>query len=111
MPGTETTTTTTPTARAPRGRSVLIRIGGLAALLVAASLIAYRLGWFNYHHALEHIERVRRSHSLATFVIGFVIVYGLGTSVGLPGLPFTVAAGVLFGTMLGTLLSWIGAVL
>lgn len=96
--------------RAPQTRSALIRIGGLAALLAIASLVAWRFGWFNYSHAVEHLERVRRTHTATAVILGFVIVYALGTSVGLPGLPFTVASGVLFGTMLGTAVSWLGAV-
>ncbi len=81
------------------------------ALLVVASLIAYKLGWFDYKHTLEHIARLRKSHSVIGFTAGFVIVYGVVTSVGMPGLPFTVAAGVLYGTLLGTALAWAGSVL
>lgn len=92
-------------------RAALTRIGALALILIVAALVGYKLGWFDYRHALEHINRLRRGHSFAAFVIGFVIIYGLGTSVGVPGLPFTVAAGVLFGTMLGSALSWLGAML
>jgi uncharacterized membrane protein YdjX (TVP38/TMEM64 family) len=88
-----------------------VRIGSLLALLVLASLIGYELGWFDYQHTLEHIQRLRTSHGVIGFTIGFVIVYGLGASVGMPGLPFTVAAGVLFGTLLGTVLSWAGSML
>ena len=38
-------------------------------------------------------------------------IYAIGTTFGLPGLPFTVAAGAVFGTLLGSVLSWIGAML
>jgi uncharacterized membrane protein YdjX (TVP38/TMEM64 family) len=93
----------------PPARSALIRLGGLAALLALGSFIAYRMGWFDYTHTLEHIDSLRQSHSLAAFMCGFILVYGLGTAIGLPGLPFTVAAGVLFGTLLGTAISWAGA--
>ncbi len=102
-------TNPSPPARRGTARSALVRIGGLGLILAVASFVAYRFGWFDYRHALEHVERVRRSHSFAAFAIGFIVVYGLGTSVGLPGLPFTVAAGALFGTMLGAALSWAGA--
>jgi uncharacterized membrane protein YdjX (TVP38/TMEM64 family) len=95
----------------PSSRAALVRIGSLVALLIAASLIAYKLGWFDYKHTLEHVARLRKSHSVVGFTIGFVIVYGLGTSVGMPGLPFTVAGGVLFGTLLGTALAWAGSML
>src|SRR4051812_22331393 len=89
---------------APKTGAALMRIGSLAAILLAAAFTGYKLGWFDYHHTLQHVERLRRSHSFATFAVGFVIVYGIGTSVGVPGLPFTVAAGVLFGTLLGSVL-------
>src|SRR5579884_1974887 len=92
-------------------KSALVRLGALVLILAAAAFIGYRLGWFDYHHALEHINRLRRGHSFAAFVIGFVLVYGLGTSIGVPGMPFTVAAGALFGTMLGSAVSWLGAML
>jgi uncharacterized membrane protein YdjX (TVP38/TMEM64 family) len=96
---------------APRAKSALVRIGGLLLILVVASLIGYKLGWFDYMHAVQHIQRVRKAHSFVAFGVGFVVVYGLGTSVGFPGLPFTVAAGAIFGTLLGSVLAWVGALL
>ena len=97
--------------RIPSTNAVLIRVGALALILLLASFAAYRFGWFDYRHTLEHVARLRKSHSFAGFVIGFVIIYAVGTSVGVPGMPFTVAAGVLFGTLLGSALSWAGAML
>lgn len=99
-----------PTApRAANTRSALVRIGGLVAVLVLASFIGYKLGWFDYRHTLLHVARLRRSYGLGPFTIGFIVVYGLGAAVGMPALPFTVAAGVLFGMLLGSVLSWAGA--
>ncbi len=100
-----------PITNAPRARAALVRIAGLAVLLLVGSYIGYRLGWFNYRHTVEHLDRIRRSHSIWFFAITFVGVYALGTSVGFPGLPFTVAAGAIFGTLLGSALSWTGAML
>jgi uncharacterized membrane protein YdjX (TVP38/TMEM64 family) len=98
-----------PTAPRASTRSALVRIGALAALLVLASFIGYKLGWFDYRHTMRHVVRLRRSYGLGPFTIGFIVVYGLGAAVGMPALPFTVAAGVLFGTLLGSILSWVGA--
>ena len=95
--------------RPPRARAALLRIGGLLALAAVASLIGYHLGWFDYRHTLEHVEHLRKLHSIAAFTFAFVLIYGIGTAVGIPGLPFTVAAGALFGTLLGSLIAWIGA--
>jgi uncharacterized membrane protein YdjX (TVP38/TMEM64 family) len=75
-------------------------------VLVAAFLVARALGWLDYAHTLEHVNRLRQSHSLPVFTITFVLLSGLGMAVGLPGMPFVVAAGALFGTALGSLLGW-----
>src|SRR6478609_9557331 len=95
----------------PRTQAAVIRIAGLAVLLLVGSYIGYRLGWFDYRHTVQHLDRIRRSHSIWVFGITFIAVYALGTSVGFPGLPFTVAAGAIFGTLLGSALSWCGAML
>ena len=73
--------------------------------------VAYRLGWLDYRHSLQHIEHLRQSHSLLGFTIGLVVVFGIGTAAGLPALPFSVVAGALFGASLGALLSWLGGML
>ena len=96
---------------APPTRSALLRLGGLFLILAATSVIGYKLGWFDYKHTLEHVQRLRTSHSLVLVAVGFVLVYGIGTSIGAPGLPFTVAAGAIFGTLLGSVLAWIGALI
>ena len=95
----------------PRTQAAVIRIAGLAVLLLVGSYIGYRLGWFNYRHTVQHLDRIRQSHSVWAFAIVFVVVYAFGTSVGFPGLPFTVAAGALFGTLMGSALSWVGAMI
>jgi uncharacterized membrane protein YdjX (TVP38/TMEM64 family) len=100
-----------PVASPPQTRTVLIRVGALALMLIVGMLVAYRLGWFDYSDTLAHIARLRRSQNLGLFLVGFVLAYGLLTSLGLPGLPFNVAAGALFGSVLGGLLAWMGSVL
>jgi uncharacterized membrane protein YdjX (TVP38/TMEM64 family) len=64
------------------------------------------LGWLDSRHTLEHVARLRQSHSFPVFVTTFVVASGLGMGIGLPGLPFVVAAGALFGTVLGSVLGW-----
>jgi uncharacterized membrane protein YdjX (TVP38/TMEM64 family) len=94
----------------PSARAALVRVGGLVVIAAVASLLAYRLGWLDYRHTLQHLSRLRQSHSLFTFTLAFVAIYGIGTAAGIPGLPFTVAAGVLFGTVIGSVLAWAGAI-
>jgi hypothetical protein len=54
-------------------------------VLVVASLLGW-FGWFDYCHARAH-HRVRQGHSVVGFVVGFVLIFGIGTSLGVPGLP------------------------
>ena len=41
--------------------------------------------------------------------LGFILLYSVGSSVGLPGTIFTIAGGLIFGKWVGTLLNIIGA--
>jgi uncharacterized membrane protein YdjX (TVP38/TMEM64 family) len=95
----------------PLTRSALVRLGGLVLILAGTTLVGYKFGWFDYRHTLEHIERLRRMHGFALFALSYVLIFGIGSAVGLPGLPFIVAAGVLFGTFVGSVLAWFGAML
>src|SRR5678815_5971480 len=61
----------------PRTQAAVIRIAGLAVLLLVGSYIGYRLGWFNYRHTVQHLDRIRQSHSVWAFAIVFVVVYAL----------------------------------
>ena len=88
-----------------------MRVAPLALLLAAATAIGYKLGWFDYQHALEHVQRLRQSHSVVGFAIVFILALGIGTSIGVPGLPLIVTAGAIFGTLLGSVLSWCGAMI
>lgn len=95
----------------PKTHSVVLRVGALAVLLAGGMILAYRLGWFDFADTLSHIAKLRRSDNAGIFLVGFVVGYGALTSLGLPGLPFNVAAGALFGSVLGGGLAWIGSLL
>jgi uncharacterized membrane protein YdjX (TVP38/TMEM64 family) len=83
----------------------------LVLVIAAALLIAHLRGWLDYQHAVEHVARLRRAHSFPVFTAVFVLLSGLGMAIGLPGLPFVVAAGAFFGTLLGSLLGWAASML
>jgi uncharacterized membrane protein YdjX (TVP38/TMEM64 family) len=78
---------------------------------VAVAFIAYTRGWFDIQHTLEHFARLRRSYNVIGFSIAFIAAVAIGTAVGAPGMPFVVTAGALFGTLFGSIISWIGAML
>ena len=91
-------------------RSALWRIVSLAVALVAVGIVGYRLHWLDPERIAVLLERLRAgSNSLAAGAT-FVAIYALAISVGFPALPFTVAGGAIFGHLLGSSLSWIGAV-
>jgi len=98
-------------SKSPPTRVVVLRIAGLGLILAIASFGAYALGLFDYRHVTEHIAALRRSDNTPLFRVLFILVYAGLTSVGVPALPLTVAAGVLFGAMPGTAFSWVGATL
>ena len=98
-------------SKSPPTRVVVLRIAGLALILAIASFGAYALGLFDYRHVTEHIAALRRSDTTPLFRVLFILVYAGLTSVGVPALPLTVAAGVLFGATPGTAFSWVGATL
>lgn len=100
-----------PPASTPPTRTVLIRIGILGLVLAVGMLIGYKLGWFNYTQTLTRIQQLRHSKNLGIFIAGFIIISALGTSLGLPGLPFNVAAGAMFGAAAGGVLGWIASML
>jgi uncharacterized membrane protein YdjX (TVP38/TMEM64 family) len=78
----------------------------LALILAVALFATYRFGWLDTRHTLEHVTRLRQSHSFPVFAATFVVASGIGMAIGLPGLPFVAAAGALFGTLLGSALGW-----
>ena len=98
-------------SKSPPTRVVVVRIAGLALILAVASFGAYALGLFDIRHVAEHIAALRRSDNTPLFRVLFILVYAGVTSVGVPALPLTVAAGVLFGAIPGTAFSWVGAIL
>jgi uncharacterized membrane protein YdjX (TVP38/TMEM64 family) len=100
-----------PTRHRPSSRAALVRIGGLALILLATAFAGYHFGWFEYNRTLAHVASIRRAHSLFVFAVVYIAVFGVGTSIGIPALPFMIAAGVLFGTAVGSVLAWSGAML
>jgi uncharacterized membrane protein YdjX (TVP38/TMEM64 family) len=102
---------TSSPANAPRPRGALLRIGALALLVAIGTFVAHKLGWFDYSHTLAQIQRIRRSQNAAVFVPASVAAYAVLTSLGLPGMPLNVAAGVLLGGVIGGAIAWTGSVL
>ncbi|HEY2377800.1 MAG TPA: VTT domain-containing protein [Gemmatimonadaceae bacterium] len=90
-------------------RSALLRIAALAAVIVVLTIVAFKLGWFDLQHATAMIESLQSGHNLASVAVLFFLLCSVTTAAGFPALPFTVAAGAIFGHLLGSALSWAAA--
>src|SRR5690348_11780689 len=114
MPATRATPTTltgSPEDRRGLRRKLLVRIAILVAILAAASLVAWRLGYFKLlgsgglRRLMERLHRVLWIGPL--YVVGFAVVAALG----IPLTPLVLLAGALFGFLEGVVVAWIGLVL
>jgi uncharacterized membrane protein YdjX (TVP38/TMEM64 family) len=96
-----------PGNRAFRARAVL-RLAALSAILSIAIYIAYRAGLLtSAERAKGILYGLRRIPGIPFWFMG---VYALTASFGVPPAVMTLAGGAVFGTTLGVLYSWIGAV-
>ena len=102
----------TPDVPAPRPMliraltSPWARLGVLAAMIVTAVVIAATNDGFS----LEGIRGTIDDLGMAA-PLGYVLLYAVVTVLLFPGTPFTVAAGLLFGPVLGSATALVGAVL
>lgn len=92
-------------------RAAFVRLAVLAALVGAAALVAWRLGFFELRDPRRLVGAVRRVRTVRAVAPLFVLVYAGVAAFGLPATPLTLAGGAIFGTALGSLLNWLGAVL
>jgi uncharacterized membrane protein YdjX (TVP38/TMEM64 family) len=85
------------------------RLTLLAALIAVALVGAWRIGLLNDPaRAKAALQSLRQVHHLPVI---FVAVYAFTASIGVPPMVLTLAAGAVFGTRLGIIYSWIGALL
>lgn len=92
-------------------RIVLFRLAILVVLVVGAVLLASRLGLFELRDPRHLAAVVRQAREVRWIAPRFVVVYGVVASFGLPATPFTLAGGAIFGTVLGSIFNWCGAML
>ena len=83
----------------------------LALIIAAASLIAWRLGFFTLRDPQRLAAAIRQAREIRGIMPLFVAAYALVTTFGLPAFPLTLAGGAMFGVGLGSVLNWAGAVL
>ena len=85
----------------------------LAMVVAAAALIvfAWRVGLFDLTDLTKLRAAINRAQSVPNVALWFVIVYAIGSAIGVPVTPLTLAGGALFGARLGIPLNWVGAML
>ena len=91
--------------------AVMMRFGILLVLLAAAGFAAWRLGFFDLRDPRHLAAAVRRAREVRAIAPLFVLIYAVVAAFGLPATPLTLAGGAIFGTVLGSILNWSGAVL
>jgi uncharacterized membrane protein YdjX (TVP38/TMEM64 family) len=107
-------TRATPTSGRPatdrrRGHgTLLVRIATLAVILGTASLIAWRLGYFQLLANGGLRRLMDRLHRVPWIGPLYVVAYGLVAALGIPLTPLTLLAGALFGFAEGALVAWLG---
>jgi uncharacterized membrane protein YdjX (TVP38/TMEM64 family) len=82
---------------------------GFALLIAAATLVAWRLGFFALGDPRRLAAAIRNAREIRGIVPLFVATYALVATFGLPAFPLTLAGGAMFGLGLGSVLSWLGA--
>jgi uncharacterized membrane protein YdjX (TVP38/TMEM64 family) len=91
--------------------SAYLRLAVLAVVLAAAGYAAYHLGILDLRDPERLGDAIRRAKGVPALPVLFVLGYAIATIFGLPGTVFTLGGGAIFGTLLGSLLNWIGATL
>ena len=98
-------------ARTASWAAVTARAVLLLVLIAAAGFAAWRLGVLDLRDPQRLAAAVRRARGVRAIGPLFVAVYAVVAAFGLPATPFTLAGGAIFGTVIGSILNWCGAVL
>ena len=96
--------------RSPTTRPWL-RMAVFALLIAGATLLASHFGFFALRDPARLASAIRRARAVPMIMPLFVVTYAVVATFGLPAFPFTLAGGAMFGLVLGSFLSWMGALL
>ncbi|MFN2566026.1 MAG: TVP38/TMEM64 family protein [Gemmatimonadaceae bacterium] len=99
------------TARPTSRPAAVLRLAALAALLLGAALAWWKFGPTDLETLRAAARRARAMRDAGWSKPAFLLVYTVVASLGLPITPLTLAAGFIFGALVGASLSWAGAVI
>jgi uncharacterized membrane protein YdjX (TVP38/TMEM64 family) len=90
---------------------VALRLALLPGLVVAALVIAWRLGYFSLARREELLAFVQHARHNPWAGPLYVVAYAIIATLGLPITVVSVVGGALFGTIRGVALAWTGAMI
>ncbi len=106
------TPTATPRDAVPPPKSgAWLRLAIFSVVLLALWFVARMLGFDEYISAERIGTTIRDAREVPYAAAIFVLVYIVVGTIGLPGLPLTLAGGAIFGVAAGIALTWVGATL
>lgn len=88
-----------------------LRVAIIPAVVIAAVLIAWQLGYFELDRRRHFVATVQRLRLLSFIEPAFIGAYTLAVMICLPVAVLTLLGGAIFGPLVGALLSWGGAML
>ncbi|HEY4307641.1 MAG TPA: VTT domain-containing protein [Gemmatimonadaceae bacterium] len=84
------------------------RVASIVVIVAAVLVAAWHFGLFAIHDREKLIAAIERVRGIRFLALGFVVTYAIVAAVGVPVTPLTLAGGVLFGAVQGSILNWIG---
>jgi uncharacterized membrane protein YdjX (TVP38/TMEM64 family) len=93
---------------APRARA-LARLAILPIVVIAAVLLAWKLGYFELDRRRQFVETVQRLRMVPLIEPAFVAAFAIAVAICLPVSILNLLGGAIFGPFFGALLSWSGA--
>lgn len=101
------------TVPAARGKKLaaLIRLALLPVIVIAALLIAWKLGYFGMDRRQGLLDTVQRLRLMHLIQIWFVVAYAILITLCIPATVATLLGGAIFGSWKGALLAWIASLI
>ena len=96
----------------PRQRLVsIIRLAAVPVIVVAALLIAWKLGYFELDRRQRFFDAVQRLRVQPWIALWFPLLYAVAVALCLPAAILTLLCGAIFGTWVGAGIAWTGFML
>lgn len=95
---------------AARKAAHVARLLAVPAIAIGASVVAWKLGYFDLDRRREVVAFVERTRELPVIQVLYVAGYAMVVALGLPAVIATILGGAYFGWGWGGLLAWCGII-